>query len=101
MRMGTAASHAPPMALGDVVFGQALGVVVGHACPGLRGRGDTVMSMVGGWQEYSLAPAAALTRVDPGMAPPTAWLGVLGTSGLTAYVGLLDFGRRAPGRRSW
>ena len=97
VRMGTAASYAPPMALGDVVFGQALGVVVATRAPGFA-VGDTVMSMVGGWQEYSLAPAAALTRVDPGMAPPTAWLGVLGTSGLTAYVGLLDFGRPRPGQ---
>src|SRR6185436_16596170 len=29
-------------------------------------------------------------KVDPSLAPPSAYLGVLGMPGLTAYVGLLD-----------
>jgi NADPH-dependent curcumin reductase CurA len=95
-RMGTTASYVPPMELGEVVFGQSLGVVVRSRNPDFR-PGDMAMSMLGGWQEYSVAPPPALTRVDPAVAPPTAWLGVLGTSGLTAYVGLLDFGQPRPG----
>lgn len=96
VRMGETASYAPPMALGEVVFGQALGTVVRSRHADFQ-PGDEVTSMHGGWQEYSIAQPAALTRVDPVIAPPTAWLGMLGTSGLTAYVGLLDFGRPRPG----
>ncbi len=95
-RMGETASYVAPMALGEVVFGQALGTVVASREPAYP-VGTMVMSMVGGWQEYSVAPAALLTRVDPDTAPPTAWLGMLGTSGMTAYVGLLDIGRPRAG----
>ena len=96
VRMGTQPSYAPPLAIGEVIFGQSLGVVVASGDPALQ-PGDWVMNVQGGWQEYSVAQAATLTRVDPGIATPTAWLGVLGSSGLTAYVGMLDIGQPRAG----
>ncbi len=95
-RMDDVASYVAPMALGDVVFGQALGTVVASRTDSFR-VGELVMAMAGGWQEYSVAPAALLTRVDLDTAPATAWLGMLGTSGMTAYVGLLDIGQPRAG----
>lgn len=95
-RMDDVASYVAPMALGDVVFGQALGTVVASRHDGFC-VGEQVMAMAGGWQDYSVSPAALLTRVDTTIAPPTAWLGRLGTSGMTAYVGLLDIGRPRAG----
>jgi NADPH-dependent curcumin reductase CurA len=96
LRMGEEASYTKPMAIGDVVYGQAVGTVVKSRHPDLR-EGDTAVSISGGWQEYSVASGAGLNKVDLGLAPAPAWLGVLGTSGMTAYVGLLDFGRPRAG----
>jgi NADPH-dependent curcumin reductase CurA len=39
-----------------------------------------------------------VTRVDTAAVPAPAYLGVLGTGGLTAYFGLLDVGRPQPGQ---
>jgi hypothetical protein len=43
-----------------------------------------------GWRDYALAPADQVRQVDVDLAPPQTYLGVLGMTGLTAYVGLLD-----------
>jgi hypothetical protein len=60
------------------------------------GPGDFVEGMLG-WQEYAIAPAKSLRRIDPGAAPITTALYVLGMPGLTAYFGLLDICRPQPG----
>ena len=91
LRMSETPSFGEPMALGEVVFGQAVGEVVVSRDPSLR-EGDAVMAIAGGWQRYSVAAAGALVRVDVRAAPASVWLGALGTSGLTAYVGLTDVG---------
>ena len=53
------------------------------------GRGDLVQHELG-WRELSVVPADHVFSVDPGVAEPQRFLGVLGMPGLTAYVGLLD-----------
>ncbi len=87
LRMGEARSYAAPMALGDVVYSQAVGEVVASRHADFR-VGDPVVSMAAGWQEYSVSKGAGVSRIDPQLAPPTVWLGALGTSGQTAWVGL-------------
>jgi NADPH-dependent curcumin reductase len=96
LRMGEEASYSKPMALGDVVYGQAVGTVIESKSPAFS-IGDKAVSMNGGWQEYSVAGGATLSRIDLGLAAAPSWLGPLGTSGMTAYVGLLDFGKPASG----
>lgn len=96
LRMRDEASYREPMALGEVVYGQAIGEVVQSRHASFR-PGDTAMSLSGGWQQYSVSSASALVKVDPAVAPPSVWLGALGTSGMTAYVGLLDIGRARSG----
>jgi hypothetical protein len=49
-----------------------------------------VVSHALGWREYALVPERGAQRVEPSEVPVTAYLGVLGMPGLTAYVGLLD-----------
>jgi NADPH-dependent curcumin reductase CurA len=41
-----------------------------------------------GWREHALLPAAQVRKVDASAVPASAYLGVLGMPGLTAYTGL-------------
>lgn len=91
LRMSETASYRAPMALGEVVHGQAVGVVVQSRHPAYQ-PGDMAMSISGGWQAYAVHAGEDVVRVDPTLAPPSVWLGALGSSGMTAYVGLLDIG---------
>ncbi|GAA4344118.1 NADP-dependent oxidoreductase [Variovorax defluvii] len=96
LRMDEAGSYSAPMALGDVVYGQAIGTVLQSRHPGFA-PGDMAMAMRGGWQCFSALPGGDLNKIDPKLAPPPAWLGPLGTSGLAAYIGLLAHGRPRAG----
>ncbi len=87
-RMRDAKSYASPFALGEVMTGMAVGEVVASRSPDRR-VGDTVVHDLG-WREYALGPAAAFRAVPAGDAPLSAWLGVLGMVGLTAWVGMLE-----------
>lgn len=93
--MSDAPSYAAPMEVGDVIVGGTVSEVVESTDDGFA-PGDIVLSY-GGWQEYSVEPAAGLRRLDPESAPVTTALGVLGMPGFTAYAGLLGIGRPQPG----
>ncbi len=94
-RMSEAPSYAAPMGIGDVIVGATVSEVVESAADGWS-PGDVVLSY-GGWQEYSVEPAARLRRLDPDAAPVTTALGVLGMPGFTAYAGLRAIGKPQPG----
>jgi hypothetical protein len=57
--------------------------------------GDLVQGMFG-WQDYVVANGDAARKLPAGIDPQTA-LSVLGGTGLTAYFGMHDIGRPAPG----
>jgi NADPH-dependent curcumin reductase CurA len=61
-------------------------------------EGDVVVASTG-WAEYAVADpkAPAFRKIDPGSAPVSTALGILGVSGFTAYFGLLDAGQPEPG----
>jgi NADPH-dependent curcumin reductase CurA len=80
---------------GDVIVGGVVGQVVESNDPRVA-KDDIVEGMLG-WQEYAVAPAKSLRKLDPGAAPITTALYVLGLPGLTAYFGLLDICRPQPG----
>jgi NADPH-dependent curcumin reductase CurA len=85
-RMNDAKSYVPAFELGKAMTGGAVGRVVQSNEPTLP-VGTYVMSMYG-WREAFVAPAVALQRVDASLAPPSAFLGTLGVTGMTAWVGL-------------
>lgn len=87
-RMNDVPSYIPPFALGAPLDGAALGVVVASTVDGFA-EGDTVLHRLG-WRELAVVQASAARKVDVGVAPPQAYLGVLGMPGLTAYVGLTE-----------
>jgi NADPH-dependent curcumin reductase CurA len=43
-----------------------------------------------GWRTHAVVAAKNAAKVDPGAAPLTTYLGVLGMTGMTAYAGLVD-----------
>ncbi|MGC1213609.1 MAG: NADP-dependent oxidoreductase [Micromonospora sp.] len=94
-RMNDVKSYVPPFQLDAPLDGGAIGEVVASEAEGLK-PGDTVLHGLG-WREYALLDAKAARKVDPSLAPVSAYLGVLGMTGLTAYAGLLDVAAMKPG----
>ncbi len=94
--MNEADSYLPALAIGDVMRGGAIGVVEESRHAGFA-AGDLVQGLLG-WQQYALMHGAALTKLPKGLpVPVTAFFGLLGHIGLTAYFGLLDIAQPKPG----
>jgi NADPH-dependent curcumin reductase CurA len=89
-RMSDAKSYAKPVELGAVMEGGTVGEVVASHDPGFA-PGDLVMGGHG-WQRFCAVDAPRLRKVDTAVAPLSAYLGLLGMPGLTAWVGLEDIG---------
>ncbi|MTE18925.1 zinc-binding dehydrogenase [Streptomyces sp. TRM43335] len=87
-RMDDRESYVPPFRLDEPMDGGAVGVVVASEAEGFA-PGDHVLHGLG-WREYATLDARRASKVDPELAPPTTYLGVLGMPGLTAYAGLLE-----------
>ncbi len=79
---------------GGVMYGRALAEVVESRAPG-PAPGDIVFAETG-WRDWAVMPAG-LVQKRPRTAPLSYLLSVYGISGLTAYHGLVDCGRLAPG----
>ena len=95
--MSEAKSYMPPVALGDVIRAGMAARVVASQDPAFA-PGDTVTGILGA-QDYALATADELTRVDPVAVPLPVRLSALGVPGMTAYFGLLDLARIKEGDR--
>ena len=85
-RMNDAKSYVPPFEIGKAMEGGAVGRVVASMDEKLP-VGSYVQSIYG-WREAFVAPASKVLPVDVSIAPPSAYLGILGVTGLTAWVGL-------------
>ena len=93
-RLESIEGYATDAGLGDIVPSPGLGEVVASTVED-RPVGALVTGEFG-WQDYATVAAAETVRLPP-MRQPTAMLGALGSTGLTAYFGLLDVGKPAPG----
>ncbi|WP_308169679.1 NADP-dependent oxidoreductase [Acrocarpospora catenulata] len=97
----TGVGHVPPFRLGQPLDGSAVGRVVASRSARFA-PGDVVLNH-GAWQEMLLCDAGEGGWFDPmRVEVPDGlderhYLGVLGVSGLTAYVGLRHIGAVAPG----
>ncbi len=94
-RMNDAKSYVPPFAVGEVLDGGAVGVVLESRSDDLA-PGDTVLHGMG-WRDLALGEASRFRKVDSDVAAPSDYLGVLGLTGFTAYVGLLDIAAMTSG----
>ncbi|WP_406831580.1 NADP-dependent oxidoreductase [Pedococcus sp. KACC 23699] len=93
-RMNDSKSYVPPFELDQPMTGDAVGVVeaVGAGVTDATGAavkvGDTVVHPLG-WRTRALVPAGYARVVDTDLASPSAYLGVMGMTGRTAYAGLV------------
>ena len=95
MRRLIDADYREPVAIGAVMEAGAVGRVTASEHPGFA-IGDHVYGGFG-VQEFACSDGTGVTRLDPLLAPLTAYLGALGIPGLTAYFGLLEVGRLREG----
>ncbi|HEU5034944.1 MAG TPA: NADP-dependent oxidoreductase [Mycobacteriales bacterium] len=96
-RMNDVKSYAPPYALNEAMYGGAVGRVEKSAVAGLDS--GTIVRHGLGWREWAVVPRRQAEIVDPiaDGVPPSAYLGVLGMPGLTAWVGVFDIAEVRPG----
>lgn len=89
-------SYRAEIPLGAVMEGGGVGTVIESQHPNFQ-AGDLVQGMFG-WQEFAVLTGRELTKLpnNPNL-PPTAYLGLFGHIGLTAYFGLLDITDPKPG----
>ncbi|MFD0638143.1 NADP-dependent oxidoreductase [Catenulispora yoronensis] len=88
-RMDDVPSYIPPFQLNEPMTGGAVGVVVA-AGPGSPVPVGATVSHFEAWREYALLDGARVQVLDTSRVPAQAYLGVLGITGLTAYVGLTE-----------
>lgn len=93
-RMNDVKSYVPPFEIGAVLTGGGVGRVVASRDPKFA-EGDWVNGMLG-WENYSLTHGQGLYKLPAIDVPRSYWLGILGTPGMTAYVGLFAIGQAQP-----
>lgn len=86
-RMSGAKSYVAPFALGETMSGGAVGTVIESRAPELPV--GTLVSSAHGWRDLAQGPAAEFSpRPSREELSPSLYLGLLGMTGMTAYVGL-------------
>jgi NADPH-dependent curcumin reductase CurA len=84
-RMNDAKSYAQPQMLNETMGGAAVGEVVESRNANFA-VGDKVRGMLG-WTEYAVGNAQSVAKVDARQIPLSAYLGVVGMPGMTAWYG--------------
>jgi NADPH-dependent curcumin reductase CurA len=83
----------PPLAIGEVMRGRGVGEVIASNHPDYA-PGDFVQGKLG-WQEYVLSDGSAyymMYKIRQRLVPLSTAIGVLGITGFTSYLGLVDIG---------
>ncbi len=96
-RMNDVKSYIPPFALGETMTGGAVGRVV-ESTAATHPVGSVVVHDLG-WRDVAQGDASAFRVVDeiPGVSISAYLGGILGLTGLTAYVGLVHIAHLKPG----
>lgn len=93
-QMENIGGYAAATAVGDVMHGTGIGTVIDPGSTGVA-MGATVIGRLG-WQDFATLPASQLRTLENDE-QLSAHLGVLGSTGLTAFCGLQYVGRPFPG----
>ncbi len=89
-------SYLPPVGIGEVMRAGAIGEIVASKNPNFA-VGTHVQGLLG-WQDYCVSDGKGLSPIpnNPNL-PLTAYMGLFGMIGMTAYFGLLDVGQPKAG----
>ena len=89
--------YLPPVQIGATMRGGTIGVVEASRSERFA-PGVLVNPGLGGWEDFTIAAGSGVSAVPqiPGV-PLTAFMSVLGATGLTAYFGLTEIGKPKPG----
>lgn len=89
-------TYAVAIQIGEVMIGESVGEVIASEDPRFA-AGDIVVGSRG-WQTHSVTAGDRLVKIDPHAgAPASAYLGVLGMPGATAYAGVTEIIKPKPG----
>jgi NADPH-dependent curcumin reductase len=80
--------YANPLKPGDVMIGRGVGVVIESRHPGFK-VGDAVQSEFG-WREHVVLDGRGLRKLPADLKPLSLGVGLVGQSGATAMVGLVE-----------
>jgi NADPH-dependent curcumin reductase CurA len=86
MRIEDIKSYAAPQAIDEVMIGGTAGEVIASKHPKFV-AGDKVVGMLG-WSEMAVSDGSMLKKVDGAQIPLSAYLGIVGMPGMTAWYGL-------------
>ena len=87
--------YLPPYELGMPMGGWAVGEIVASKASALA-EGDLVIHQYG-LRDFGQGPSAAFEKLPMPGPPPEHYLNALGSTGYTAYVGLVEIGKPQPG----
>ena len=94
-RMSDAPSYIAPFEVGKPIESGIIAEVLESKAENFS-KGDHVSGALA-WKETQVAKAKSLMKVDGNMAPLSAYLGILGMTGMTAYLGLTEIGKPKAG----
>ncbi len=89
------ANYSAPVPLGSPMRALAVGVVI-RSNAAEASEGEFLYGWFG-WQDYAAATPAAIVQRANATVPLSAYAGLLGINGLTAYLALTELGRPQPG----
>jgi hypothetical protein len=94
-RMNDAKSYVPPFEVGGPINSGIIAEVVDSKNEKFK-KGDFVSNRMD-WKTRQISNGEGLQKVNPNNAPLSAYLGVVGMTGLTAYLGLHEIGKPKKG----
>ena len=94
-RMSDAESYVPPFELNKPVSSGIVAEVVESKNENFK-KGDFVSNLLE-WKEYQTSTGVGLQKLDPSIQPLSVYLGIVGMTGMTAYMGLTKIGKPKAG----
>ena len=94
-RISPAKSYAQAVEPGQLMVGATVGEVITSHSDHFQ-AGDMVLAAAG-WQLYASLPAKEALKIEDDVVPMSAYLGVIGMPGITAWIGLMTVCEPKPG----
>ncbi len=95
-RISPKQGYAKGVKIGELMTGGAVAEVIQSKHPDWK-TGDLCETINYGWQQFAVLDPQCVTRVNPELGPPHAWLSFLGMPGITAWCALHEIGQPKSG----